>query len=174
MKQQAMMQQGAKAFKDQGKRARGFLDEFKEFAMRGNMIDLAVGIIIGVAFGDVVKSLVNDVIMPPIGRLLGNVDFSNLYINLTSKHYDSLAAAKEAGAATLNYGAFITTVINFLIIALVIFLMVKQINRFMRKPPPPPAEPTTKDCPYCFSTIPIQATRCPNCTSELEKTAPAP
>jgi len=174
MKQPEALQQGSKVFKGQGARARGFLDEFKEFAMRGNLIDLAVGIIIGIAFGDVVKSLVNDVIMPPIGRLLGNVDFSNLYINLTSKHYDSLAAAKEAGAATLNYGAFINAVINFLIIALVVFVMVKQINRFMRKPPPPPAEPTTKDCPYCFSTISIKATRCPDCTSQLEEAAPAP
>jgi large conductance mechanosensitive channel len=174
MKQQEMMQQGARSIMGQGKRARGLLDEFKEFAMRGNMIDLAVGIIIGAAFGDVIKSLVNDVIMPPIGRLLGKVDFSNLYINLTSTHYDSLTAAKDAGAATLNYGAFITTVINFLIIALAVFLMIKQINRFLRKPPPPPAEPTTKDCPYCFSTIPIKATRCPDCTSQLEEAAPAP
>jgi large conductance mechanosensitive channel len=174
MKQQEMMQQGTKVLRDQGKRARGLVDEFKEFAMRGNMIDLAVGIIIGAAFGDVVKSLVNDVIMPPIGRLLGRVDFSSLYINLTSTHYDSLAAAKDAGAATLNYGAFITTVINFLIIALAVFLMIKQINRFLRQPAPPPAAPTTKECPYCFSTIPIKATRCPDCTSNLEEAAPAP
>jgi len=174
MKQQEMMQQSTKVLRDQGKRARGFVDEFKEFAMRGNMIDLAVGIIIGAAFGDVVKSLVNDVIMPPIGRLLGRVDFSNLYVNLTSTHYDSLAAAKDAGAATLNYGAFVTTVINFLIIALAVFLMVKQINRLLRQPAPPPAAPTTKECPYCFSTIPIKATRCPGCTSNLEEAAPAP
>ena len=150
-----------------------FLDEFKAFAMRGNVIDLAVGIIIGVAFGDVVKSLVNDVIMPPIGRILGNVDFSSLYINLTSDHYNSLADAQAAGAATINYGAFINTVINFVIIAFVVFLLVKQINRLMPKPKEAPAPATTKDCPFCYTAIPIAALRCPNCTSHLEETPPA-
>jgi large conductance mechanosensitive channel len=167
-----MTQQGSQMLRDQGKRAHGFLDEFKEFAMRGSVIDLAIGIIIGTAFNGVVTSLVNDVIMPPIGRLLGKVNFADLYINLTSQHYPSLAAAQQAGAATLNYGAFINTVINFLIIAFVVFLLVKQINRLVRKPAPPPA-PATKECPYCFSTIPIKATRCPDCTSQLEEAAPA-
>ena len=144
--------------------------EFREFALKGNMIDLAVGIVIGAAFGQVVNSLVNDVIMPPIGLLLGKVDFANLYINLTGGAYPSLAAAKEAGAATLNYGLFINTIINFLIVALAIFFVVKAINtaRKAAEKPAPAAEPTTKECPYCFSTIPIKATRCPNCTSELK------
>ncbi len=147
-----------------------YLDEFKAFAMRGNVLDLAIGIIIGAAFGDIVKSLVNDVIMPPIGMLLGSVDFSNLYINLTSDHYSSLADAQAAGAATINYGAFINTLINFVIIAFVIFLLVKQINRMMPQPEEAPAAPTTKDCPFCHTEIPLAATRCPNCTSHLEET----
>jgi large conductance mechanosensitive channel len=144
--------------------------EFREFALKGNMIDLAVGIVVGGAFGQVVNSLVNDVIMPPIGLLLGKVDFTNLYINLTGGAYPSLAAAKEAGAATLNYGLFINTIINFLIVALAIFFVVKAINtaRKAAEKPAPAAEPTTKECPYCFSTVPIKATRCPNCTSELK------
>lgn len=144
--------------------------EFREFALKGNMVDLAVGIVVGGAFGQVVNSLVNDVIMPPIGLLLGKVDFTNLYINLTGGAYPSLAAAKEAGAATLNYGLFINTIINFLIVALAIFFVVKAINtaRKAAEKPAPAAEPTTKECPYCFSTIPIKATRCPNCTSELK------
>jgi large conductance mechanosensitive channel len=149
----------------------GFVKEFREFISRGSVIDLAVGIIIGTAFTGIVNSLVNDVIMPPIGLLLGNVDFTNLYINLSDKSYDSLAAAQEAGAATLNYGVFINTVINFLIIALVIFVLIRQINRLQREEEAPPAEPTTKDCPYCLSAIPIAATRCPQCTSHLEETA---
>jgi len=141
--------------------------EFKEFVSRGNVLDLAVGIIIGVAFGKIVTSLVNDIIMPPIGLLLGKVDFNNLFINLSDKPYATLAAAKEAGAATINYGVFINTVIEFIIVALVIFLLVRQINKLMRKPEAAPAAPTTKECPYCYSTIPIKATRCPSCTSEL-------
>jgi large conductance mechanosensitive channel len=161
--------EGGKLLAGGGKRVGGILSEFKEFAMRGNVLDLAVGIIIGAAFGDIVKSLVNDVIMPPIGVLLGNVDFSNLYIALHGEHLDSLAAAKEAGTVALSYGAFLNTIINFLIIAFVIFLLVKQINRLTRPPEAPPAAPTTKECPYCLSTIPIKATRCPHCTSQLEE-----
>jgi large conductance mechanosensitive channel len=149
----------------------GFVKEFREFISRGSVIDLAVGIIIGTAFTGIVNSLVNDVIMPPIGLLLGDVDFSNLYINLSGDSYDSLAAAQEAGAATLNYGQFINTVINFLIIAFVIFVLIRQINRIKREEEAAPAEPTTKDCPYCLSAIPIAATRCPQCTSHLEETA---
>ncbi|NLJ76095.1 MAG: large-conductance mechanosensitive channel protein MscL [Peptococcaceae bacterium] len=141
------------------------LREFKEFAMRGSMVDLAVGIIIGAAFGKIVTSLVNDVIMPPIGLLLGRVDFTNLFINLDQVKYGTLAEAKAAGAATINYGLFLNTVIDFLIVALVIFLIIKQINRFKRQNVPVPAE--TKECPYCFKGIPIQATRCPHCTSEI-------
>jgi large conductance mechanosensitive channel len=143
------------------------LKEFKEFAMRGNVLDMAIGIVIGVAFGKIVTSLVNDVIMPPIGLLLGKVDFSNLFINLSGTPYDSLAAAKEAGAATIAYGAFLNTVLDFLIVAFVIFLIVRQVNKLKRKEEAP-AEPTTKECPFCASVIPIKATRCPNCTSELK------
>jgi large conductance mechanosensitive channel len=167
------LEQGSKMLMGQSKRVGGFVNEFKEFAMRGNVIDLAVGIIIGAAFGDIVKSLVNDVIMPPIGVLLGNVDFSNLYIALHGEHYDTLAAAKDAGTVALSYGQFLNTVINFLIIAFVIFLLVKQINRLTRPPEAPPAAPTTKECPYCLSTIPIKATRCPHCTSQLEESKQA-
>ncbi len=144
------------------------LKEFKEFALKGNVLDMAIGIIIGAAFGKIVTSLVNDVIMPPIGLLLGNVDFSNLFINLSGEEYATLAAAQEAGAATINYGAFINTVLDFLIVAFVIFLVVKQFNRLRKKEEAPPPEPTTKECGFCASTIPIKATRCPNCTSELK------
>lgn len=140
--------------------------EFKKFVMRGNVFDLAVGIIIGGAFGKIVTSFVNDILMPPIGKLLGNVDFTNLFINLSGQRYESLAAAQEAGAATINYGLFFNNVLDFLIVAFVIFLLIHQINR-MRKEEPAPA-PTTKTCPYCFTAIPIKATRCPNCTSQLE------
>jgi large conductance mechanosensitive channel len=146
------------------------LKDFRDFAMRGNVIDLAVGVIIGSAFGKIVASLVSDIIMPPIGYLLGNVDFSNLY--LVIKGADLVAAGtplteaqKIAGVITWNYGLFIVNIINFLIIAFVIFLIVKGINKLQRKPP---ADPTTKECPRCFSTISIKATRCPNCTSELK------
>ena len=142
------------------------LKEFKAFAMRGNVLDMAVGIIIGAAFGKIITSFVEDILMPPIGTLLGRMDFSNLFLTLTGQHYDTLAAAKAAGAATVNYGLFFNTVINFLIVALAIFLLVRQVNRWQTKPATP-AAPTTKDCPYCCSSIASKATRCPQCTSEL-------
>ena len=141
--------------------------DLKAFIMRGSVIDLAVAVIIGGAFGKIISSLVNDIIMPPIGLLLGNVDFTSLYINLSGGSYDSLAAAKDAGAATLNYGVFINTVLEFLIIAVVIFFVVRGINRLQKKPEAPPPPPTTKDCPFCFSKIDLKATRCPHCTSQL-------
>jgi large conductance mechanosensitive channel len=144
------------------------LKEFKEFALRGNVLDMAIGVIIGAAFGKIVTSLVNDIIMPPIGRLLGSVNFSDLFINLSGGTYASLADAQAAGAATINYGVFINVVLDFLIVALVIFLLVKQINRLKKPAPAPAAEPTTRDCPYCFTSISIKATRCPNCTSQLD------
>lgn len=140
--------------------------EFRDFAMRGNVIDLAIGVIIGTAFGRIVTSLVNDIVMPPLGVLLGKVDFSNLYINLSGQTYDSLVAAKAAGAATINYGVFINTVIDFVIVAFAIFLLVRGINRIKKTPAPAPVVPT-KECPFCYTQIPIKATRCPNCTSEL-------
>jgi large conductance mechanosensitive channel len=140
--------------------------EFKEFAMRGNVVDMAVGIIIGAAFGRIISSLVSDVIMPPLGLLLGKVDFSNLFFSISGQPYPTLAAARAAGAATINYGLFLNTILDFLIVAFVIFLMIRQINRWS-KPKTAPA-PTTKECPYCYSAIPIKATRCPNCTSELK------
>jgi large conductance mechanosensitive channel len=147
------------------------LKEFREFILRGNVVDMAVGIIIGVAFGAIVTSLVNDIIMPPIGLLLGGVNFSNLYILLKAGNpappYASLADAHAAGAVTINYGVFINVVISFLIVALVVFLIVHTMNRLKRKEEAPPPEPTTKDCPYCLSTIPIKATRCAYCTSEV-------
>jgi large conductance mechanosensitive channel len=141
--------------------------EFKEFALRGNVVDMAVGIIIGAAFGKIVTSFVNDILMPPVGLLLGNVDFSNLFISLSGQPYASLEEAQAAGAATINYGLFINTVLDFVIVAFVVFLFVRQMNRMRRKEEAPPAEPETKECPYCLSTIPIKATRCPHCTSEL-------
>ena len=148
------------------------LKEFKEFALRGNVIDMAVGIIVGAAFGTIVKSLVADVIMPPIGLLLGGVDFANLFILLKpgspAGPYAALVDAQAAGAVTVNYGVFLNNVISFLIVAFVMFLLIRGINR-LQKEEQAPAEPTTKECPYCFSTIPIKATRCPHCTSELEK-----
>jgi len=143
------------------------LKEFKEFAMRGNVTDMAVGIVIGAAFGRIVSSLVNDIIMPPIGLVLGRVDFSNLFLNLSGRHFDSLADAKKAGAAVISYGTFMNTIIDFVIVAFAIFLLVRQINRLQR-PKPAAAAPTTKDCPYCASAIPIKAVRCPNCTSDLK------
>jgi large conductance mechanosensitive channel len=142
------------------------LEEFKKFVMRGNVLDLAVAVVIGGAFGAIVTSFVNDVLMPPIGLLLGRVDFSNLFINLSGQSYPSVAAAKAAGAPTLNYGLFLNAVINFLIVAFVIFLILRQVNRLLIKPAPA-AAPTTKECLYCFSTIPLRARRCPHCTSEL-------
>jgi large conductance mechanosensitive channel len=141
--------------------------EFKEFAMRGNVLDLAVGIIIGAAFGKIVSSLVDDIIMPPIGRLLNHVNFADLFISLNGNHYESLTAAKAAGAPTVNYGLFFNTIINFLIVAFAVFLLVQQVNRWGKKPAPAPAAPTTKDCPYCATAIPIAAKRCPHCTSQL-------
>lgn len=141
------------------------LKEFKEFAMRGNVLDLAVGVIIGAAFGKIVASLVDDVIMPPIGRLLGHVDFSSLFINLSDKTYETLAAAKAAGAPTLNYGNFINTIINFLIVAFAIFLVVRTVNKWTTKPAP--AAATTKDCPQCAMPIPLAAKRCGHCTSQI-------
>jgi large conductance mechanosensitive channel len=142
------------------------LKEFKEFIMRGNVVDLAVGIIIGGAFGKIVTSLVSDVLMPPLGKIMGNVDFSGLFINLSGTSYPSLAAAKAAGAATINYGLFINTIIDFIIVAAAIFILIKQVNRF--KKPVEVAAPATKACPYCLSNVPIKATRCPACTSELK------
>jgi large conductance mechanosensitive channel len=145
--------------------------EFKEFAMRGSVMDMAVGIIIGAAFGAIISSLVADVLMPPIGLLLGKVDFSNLYVLLsagqTPAPYASLAAAQQAGAVTMNYGAFINRIISFLIIAFSIFLLVRGMNRMKKKAEAP--APTTKDCPFCATAIPLAAVRCPNCTSELKK-----
>jgi large conductance mechanosensitive channel len=144
------------------------LKEFREFAMRGNVVDLAVGIIIGAAFNQVVNSLVNDIIMPPIGLILGRVDFTSLFISLTGEQYASLAAAQEAGAATLNYGLFINAIINFLIIAFAVFMLVRGMNRLQGQEEEAPSEPTTKECPYCYTSIPEKAARCPNCTSQLE------
>ena len=144
------------------------LKEFKEFAMRGNVVDMAVGIIMGAAFGKIVTSFVGDVLMPPMGLILGKVDFSNLFINLSGKSYATLAEAKAAGAATLNVGLFINTVIDFVLVAFAIFLLVKQVNRLKREPEAAPAAPTTKECAFCWSSIPIKATRCPHCTSELK------
>lgn len=146
--------------------------EFKEFIMRGNVVDMAIGIVIGAAFGGIVKSFVDDVLMPPIGLLLGNVDFSNLFLTLkegakAAGPYASLAAAKTAGAVTLNLGIFINTIISFIIIAFAVFLVIKGINRMKREKETPPAEPSTKECAFCFTAIPIQASRCPNCTSQL-------
>jgi len=147
--------------------------EFKEFIMRGNVVDMAVGIIIGAAFGAIVKSFVADVLMPPIGMLLGNVDFANLFLVLkegaTAGPYASLDAAKEAGAVAISYGVFINTIINFLIVAFAIFLFIRSVNNMKKKEEPPPAEPTTKECPECLSTIPIKARRCAHCTVEINE-----
>lgn len=141
------------------------LKEFKEFAMKGNVLDMAIGVIIGAAFGKIVTSLVSDVLMPPIGLLMGKVDFSSLFLNLSSTPQPSLAAAKAAGTPTINYGVFLQTVFDFIIIAFVIFMLVKQINRL--KKPAAPAAVTTKDCPLCLSTIPLKATKCAHCTSSV-------
>ena len=138
--------------------------EFKEFIMRGNVLDLAVGIIIGAAFGRIVTSLVSDIVMPPIGLLLAKVDFANLFVDLSSVHHATLDEAKKAGAATINYGIFLNNILDFLIVAFVIFLVVRSANNLRRQPA---AVPNTKDCPYCTSAIAIKATRCPNCTSQL-------
>ena len=140
-------------------------DDFKKFVMRGNVLDMAVGIIIGAAFGKIVSSLVNDMIMPPIGMALHHVDFSNLFIALSREHYNTVADAKTAGVVTINYGLFLNTIIEFLIIAFAVFLLIKWVNHLM--PKPAEAAPTTKECSYCKMNIPIGATRCPNCTSQL-------
>ena len=142
------------------------VDEFKTFITRGNVVDMAVGVIIGGAFGKIVTSLVNDLVMPPLGLLLARVDFADLFVSLSGKHYASLAEAKAAGAPTINYGMFLNNTVSFLITAFVIFLMIKQMNRFQTKPAPP-AAPATKDCTYCLSKVPLKATRCPNCTSQI-------
>ena len=142
-------------------------NEFKKFAMRGNVIDLAIGVIIGGAFNKIITSLVNDIIMPPIGLALGKVDFRDLYINLSGEKFASLAEAQEAGAVTINYGVFINTIVDFLIVAFTVFLLIRQINK-LKKEEDKPAAPTTKDCPYCLTSIPIKATRCPACTSKVD------
>jgi large conductance mechanosensitive channel len=141
--------------------------EFKTFIMRGNVLDLAVGVVIGAAFAKIINSLVTDVVLPPIGLLLGKVDFSNLFINMSGTDYKSLADAQAAGAATLNYGLFLNSIINFLIIGFIIYLVIHAANKLFIKPPAP-AEPTDKDCPFCFSKIPVKAIRCPQCTSHLK------
>lgn len=152
----------------------GVAQEFKEFAVKGNVVDMAVGIIIGAAFGTIVKSLVDDVLMPPIGLLLGGVDFTDLYLTLKTGTpvgpYETLAAAQEAGAVTVNYGVFVNNVISFLVVALAVFMLVRAINRLRRQEQVAPASPTEKPCQFCATTIPIQATRCPHCTSQLEAT----
>ncbi|MFI5365728.1 MAG: large-conductance mechanosensitive channel protein MscL [Candidatus Binatia bacterium] len=140
--------------------------EFKEFALKGNVLDMAVGIIIGAAFGKIITSLVTDIVMPPIGLLLGKVDFSSLFVDLSGQSHASLASAKAAGAATINYGVFLNSVLDFLIVAFVMFMIIRQFNRMKRQPAP--AAVTTKPCPYCVSTIPLAASRCPQCTSELK------
>jgi large conductance mechanosensitive channel len=142
------------------------LKEFKEFAMKGNVLDMAVGIIIGAAFGKIISSFVADILMPPLGLLLGKVDFTNLFVTLSGGSFATLDAAKKAGAVTLNYGIFVNTCIDFLLVALAVFLLVKQVNR-MRVPAPAPAV-TTKECPFCASAIPLKAKRCPQCTSEIK------
>lgn len=144
------------------------LKEFKEFAVKGNVVDLAIGIIIGASFGKIVTSFVNDILMPPIGKLLGGFDFSNLFINLSDKSVASLAEAKAAGIATINYGVFLNTLIDFTIVAAAVFILVRQINRLKREPATEEAAPTTKECPYCLNAIPVNATRCGHCTSELK------
>ena len=147
------------------------INEFKEFALKGNVVDMAVGIIIGAAFGSIVKSLVDDVLMPPIGMLLGNVDFSNLFLVLkqgaVAGPFATLAEAQKAGAVTLNYGVFANTIISFIIVAFAVFMLIRALNKLKRQEEAPPAEPTTKECPHCLSTIPIMASRCAHCTSEL-------
>ncbi len=142
------------------------LKEFRAFISRGSVIDLAVGVIIGGAFGKIVSSLVSDVIMPPIGLLLNGVDFSNLFVSLNGQSYATLAAAQSAGAPTINYGSFINNIIDFLIVAFAVFLMVKAVNKLKRAPAPAP--PSTKECPFCLTAVPLKATRCPACTSELK------
>jgi large conductance mechanosensitive channel len=148
-------------------RENNMLKEFKEFVMRGNVVDLAIGIVIGGAFGKIVTSFVSDILMPPIGLLLGKVNFSNLFIDLSGNHFTSLEEAKKAGAATINYGLFFNTILDFVIVAFAIFLLIRQINRMRRESEPAPAAPDTKECRFCLSAIPAGASRCPHCTSEL-------
>lgn len=143
------------------------LREFKEFAMRGNVMDLAIGVIIGGAFGKIISSLVDEILMPPLGLLLSNVDFTNLYLNLSGGKYTTLAEAKAAGAVTISYGVFLNAVLDFVIVAFVVFMLVKQINRLQPKQAVPAPPPSEKECPYCLSSIPLKATRCPHCTSQL-------
>ena len=144
------------------------LKEFKEFALRGNVLDMAVGIIIGAAFGKIVTSFVTDIVMPPIGLLLGRTDFSSLFVNLSGQPYATLKDAKAAGAAVIGYGVFVNTVLDFIVVAFAVFLLIRQVNRLKREAPvPAPAAPTTKECGYCWSTISLRATRCPHCTSQL-------
>ncbi len=147
------------------------LKEFREFAVKGNVLDMAIGIILGVAFGKIVTSMVEDIIMPPLGLLLGKVDFTNLFFSLTGRHFDTLAAAKAAGAPTVNYGLFVNNVLNFLIVAFAIFLLVRKVNRFKRQQEAPPVEPTTRECPYCLSAIPVKAVRCAHCTADVKAAA---
>ncbi|MEI6103340.1 MAG: large-conductance mechanosensitive channel protein MscL [Methanothrix sp.] len=144
----------------------GFISEFKDFAMKGNVLDMAVGIIIGVAFGGIVNSLVKDVIMPPIGMIMGGINFADLFIVLDGKTYASLAAAQAAAAPTINYGLFINAIINFLIVALAIFMLIRQVNAAKKKPAPP--EPNSKECPFCKESIPKAAVKCSHCTSDLK------
>ncbi len=144
------------------------LKEFREFAARGNVIDLAVGLIIGAAFGKIVTSLVNDIIMPPVGMVIGRVDFKSLFIALDGQHYASIADAQKAGAATINWGLFVNTILEFVVVAFVIFLMVRQINK-LKTPEPTPPTVDSRDCPFCVSRIPVKAIRCPHCTSELKR-----
>jgi len=148
------------------------LKDFKAFLMRGNVVDLAVALVIGAAFGAIITSLVNDILMPPIGLALKGVDFTNLFVSLTGQSYASLAAAKAAGAPTLNYGLFLNAIINFVIVAFAMFLVIRQTARFF--PPPPPPASTTRECPYCLSAVPLKATRCAHCTSELARLEMAP
>jgi large conductance mechanosensitive channel len=143
----------------------GMLKEFREFAVKGNAVDMAVGIVIGAAFGNIITSLVKDMIMPPVGLLLGKVNFSSLFVSLSGTQYETLKAAQDAGAATINYGMFINAVVNFVIVAFAIFMVVRQINRLKRAPAP--SEPSTKECQYCLTSIPVKASRCPSCTSQL-------
>ena len=144
----------------------GMMQEFKEFAVKGNVVDLAVGVIIGGAFGKIVTSFVSDIVMPPLGMVMGKVNFTDLFINLSDKPYDSLKAARDAGAPVISYGVFINTMIDFVIIAFVIFMVIKQINRMKKEPAPAP--PNTKDCPHCLSAVPLKATKCGFCTSDLK------
>ena len=148
------------------------LKEFKEFALKGNVLDLAIGIIMGAAFGKIVTSLVNDIIMPPIGLLLGRINFSNLYFDLSNKGYASLDEATKAGAPTINYGMFINNIIDFVIVAFIIFLIIRAINKLRLTPPAPVPAPVTKNCPYCQTAIPLKAIRCPHCTSDLKGQVP--